>query len=165
MMVNYGIVNMEENLEIKNLYNHYVQNNENNGVNLNFAENENLFFIINHTNEKFVFKNFKSSDVLLEYLGGLDNSEYFEDISFSFDYFSNYEVKSIQNLFVEENNFSIIKVLISVFYAQMQGKYVLGYSLSLLANLLFFKMNSIKFFTTLMSSSIVFGFICTCFLI
>ena len=59
--INFGVADMDENVEIKNLYNQYLETNEKNNVNLNFAENENLFFIINNTNEKFVFKNFKTS--------------------------------------------------------------------------------------------------------
>ena len=58
--MNFGVASIEENPEIRNLYQRYIQTNENNNVNLNFDESQNLFLIINHTNEKFVFKNFKS---------------------------------------------------------------------------------------------------------
>ena len=61
MIINFGVADMDQNFEIKNLYQKYLENNEKNNINLNFDETQNLFLIINHTNEKFVFKNFKSS--------------------------------------------------------------------------------------------------------
>jgi hypothetical protein len=81
--LNFGIADLDENPELKTLYSKYLKNNEN----LNFDESENLYFIINSSNEKFVFKNFKNSQALIDYLGDLDNNEFLEDISPSVNYY------------------------------------------------------------------------------
>lgn len=78
---------MDHNPEIRNLYNNYVENKNKNNENPNFEEKENLFFIINHTAEKFTFKNFKSEEGLIDYIGGLNNNDFWEDISISVIYY------------------------------------------------------------------------------
>ena len=56
--INYGIADIDQNYEIKNLLQKYREQH-----NITLSENENLFFIINLTNEKFVFKQFKTSNL------------------------------------------------------------------------------------------------------
>jgi len=160
--LNFGVASIEENPEIKNLYTKFKETKENNNENLNFDENENLFFIINNSNEKFTFKNFKTGNALIDYLGGLDNNEFYEDISFSFEYLPNYEVKNIQNLFVEEKHFSIIKIFSQVLYSQMQSKYVLSYLVMLIFNYFVLKFDTVKFFGGMLLFSMVSGFVLIC---
>jgi hypothetical protein len=77
--INYGIADMNKNSDIKQLYERFETEK-----NISTAQsNHKLFFIINNSNEKFLFKRFDNSKEMNDYISSLDNSDFFEDISFS----------------------------------------------------------------------------------
>lgn len=58
--MNYGIADTDQNYEIRSLLAKYQTLH-----NIILKDNENLFMIINNTNERFVFKQFKTSTELI----------------------------------------------------------------------------------------------------
>jgi hypothetical protein len=81
--INYGIADINKNSDIKQLYEKFTTEK-----NIPAAQNNHkLFFIINNSNEKFLFKRFDNSKEMNDYITSLDNSDFFEDISFSVIFF------------------------------------------------------------------------------
>lgn len=68
---------MAKNKSILKLYNKYKEEKQIK------ESHDNLFLIINDTNEKFTFKSFADDEQLIDYFTHLDNSDVFEDIAFS----------------------------------------------------------------------------------
>jgi len=82
--VNYATMTLESNAELMKLYNKYhVEKSISTDVN----KNKKLFLIINDTNEKFMFKSFDDAERLNEFFTDLDNSDAFEDLALTVNYF------------------------------------------------------------------------------
>ena len=141
--LNYGIVNIEQTPEIKNLY-HKFNNKSNEANNSNTSGlaldgDKKHIFIINDTQEKFLFKSFSSPSDLSSYIEDLDNGDYFQDMNFAFKHFAEYNVNHAADLFYKERYFSITKTLINPIYSMMQGGNVLLYFLLIISNIFVLK--------------------------
>jgi hypothetical protein len=77
--INYGIADLNKNHDIKQLYEKFTKEKNVSDA----TKNHKLFLIINNSNEKFIFKRFDNSKEMSQYFSSLDNSDFFEDISFS----------------------------------------------------------------------------------
>ena len=77
--VNYGVTSLENNKRLNKLFKDFVEEKK-----LQVPkEKSKLFFIVNHTQEKFTFKWFKDEKQLKEYFEDFDKSDFFEDSQFS----------------------------------------------------------------------------------
>jgi hypothetical protein len=82
--INFGTTNLEKNPDLKAMYNKYIlDKNINDAV---LKKKSKLFLVINHTNEKFVFKWFDDDKQMTDFFTSVDNSDYFEDISLGVNY-------------------------------------------------------------------------------
>lgn len=86
-----------------------------------------------------MFKAFKSPRALGEHISDLDNSDYYEDISLAFDYFANYGIIHPADIFSEQSNFSLSRMLNSLINSQMQPSYILTYIVLAVVNVMFLK--------------------------
>lgn len=78
--VNYATMVLESNDELMKLYNKYHAEKN---IPIENNNNKKLFFIINDTNEKFMFKSFDDAQRLNEFFSDLDTSDGFEDLALS----------------------------------------------------------------------------------
>ena len=120
------------------------------------------FLIINHSNEKFVFKSFTEAKKLQHFLYNLDDLDFYEDISFSFEYFNDYDIKDISSLFNEQKIFSIKQILFMSIYAQTQVSYLIMFALIFLSGVYVLKYDSKQSFWFTINAiwaSMVFHFI------
>jgi len=103
--------------------------------NITLADNEVSVMIINDSKESFLFKNFKDPKHVSEDLAELNTPDIYEDVALGLKSISDYEIKKIPHIFIEDKIFSIVSLILSVLYAQMQGSYILAYSLILIVGL------------------------------
>lgn len=76
--INFGVTELERNPELLALYEKFIVDK-----NPQQSKEGKLMLIINHTNEKFTFKWFNNDKQIKDYFNDLDNSDHFEDVSFS----------------------------------------------------------------------------------
>lgn len=150
--LNYGIVNYDHNSHLSDLYKKFKDSESS-----SLSSNQKHFFIINDTNERFLFKSFNSPADLEEYLTDIDNSDYFQDMNFAYKYFNEFGVRHINELFIEEKYFSLTKILLSCFYALMQSSYVAAFFILFMANFYMKKFENTKFFLYMVGGSYVLG--------
>ena len=99
--------------------------------------------VINDTQEKFIFKSFKDPEMLGEFVNDINDTDYYQDVEFAFNYFGDYHVNQISEIFNEEKYFSITKIASSSLYAQMQGHYILTFFILLVLNSYVFKFDNL----------------------
>ena len=158
--MNYGYVDMKKNTNIMKLYKDYLSSKEKSEDYVNLKGKK--FLIINHSNEKFVFKSFTEAKKLQHFLYNLDDLDFYEDISFSFEYFNDYDIKDISSLFNEQKIFSIKQILFMSIYAQTQVSYLIMFALIFLSGVYVLKYDSKQSFWFTINAiwaSMVFHFI------
>lgn len=144
--VNYGYADLKKNKNLFKLYKDFLGKKEANEENAKM--NGKKFLIINLTGEKFAFKGFEDADKLENYFKNLNDLDFFEDISFSFEYFNEYEIKDISSLFNEEKIFSIKQTILSAIYAQTQPSYVALFIIIFISGIYVLKYDSTKSFVS-----------------
>lgn len=144
--INYGYVELKKNPYLMKLYKDYLSTKEKNDDYVNLKGKK--FLIINHSNEKFVFKSFTEAKKALHFLYNLDDLDFYEDISFSFEYFNDYDIKDISSLFNEQKIFSIKQILFMSIYAQSQVSYVIMFGIIFLSGVYVLKYDSKKSFVS-----------------
>lgn len=77
--LNYGLTNLEVNKVLNKLYKDFLEQKNIKEPSENFK----LLFVVNDTQERFVFKIFKDENSLNEYLSEVDKPDFFEDSQFS----------------------------------------------------------------------------------
>jgi len=141
--VNYGVTSLNKNRELKVLFEKYL---EEKNIKINPNEKSKLFLIINDTKETFTFRWFKDGALLEDYFTNLDNSDFLEDISLGFDFFANYGIREIREIFVDEKVFSFEKIIMNAIYAQKQAAYIFSFLLIFIASQTILKIQYLIFF-------------------
>jgi hypothetical protein len=108
----------------------------------NIDNKEKHLFIINDTNEKFLFKSFKTPEKMSEYLSDLENADYFQDMSLGFHYFNDFHINHVSDILNEEKYFSFTKLISNSIYSQMQTSYVVTYIILFIANIYILKFDT-----------------------
>ena len=129
--MNFGRINLSKNPDVNALFRNFLKTKKNIDE---IKPDEKHFIVINDTNEKFLFKSFAAADEMGEYINELDNPDFFQDIALAFEYFNDFAINHIVDLFVEEKYFSFMKLIMTSFYAQLQGSYLLAYLVLFLVN-------------------------------
>mmetsp|Transcript_23285 Transcript_23285/g.24228 ORF Transcript_23285/g.24228 Transcript_23285/m.24228 type:complete len:681 (-) Transcript_23285:87-2129(-) len=157
---NYGIVNIERNSKVQDLYDNFKSSTNASSESESehgsteeplpkktfpFTPQEKHLFIINDTNEKFLFKSFSSPEAMAEYLADLDDVDYFQDISLGFQYFNDYHINHVSDTLNEEKFFNLTKIIQNSIYSQMKGSYVLTYILLIIANIYYLQYENLPF--------------------
>lgn len=160
--VNYGIVNINTHHKVLELYNRVKigkdkkqEDNEESSdddqpkeikpveIKFKFNPKEKHLLVINDTNEKFIFKSFKDPEMLGEFINDIHDADYYQDTEFAFNYFADYNVNKVNEIFNEEKFFSITKIASSSLNAQMQGHYILTFFILLVLNCYVFKFENL----------------------
>jgi len=95
-----------------------------------------------------MFKSFKDPKNLGEFINDIHDADYYQDVEFAFNYFVDYNVNQINEIFDEEKYFSITKIISSSLYSQMQGHYIMTFFILLVLNIYVFKFeNIVSFFS------------------
>jgi len=75
------------------------------------------------------------------YFKNLESADNFEDMSYGFDFFQEYEVREVREIFNEEKIFSLEKIFYSSLNAQKQNTHILTFILVLAVDYFYFKKN------------------------
>lgn len=146
--VYYGYINKKLNPNVEKLFQDQtkVKNDLEDVSNINLPKDQKSVLIINDSNEKFLFKSFSNSESFGNYIGEINDVNTFQDIELGFDYFNDYGVHTISDLFYEEKYFDIIKIVMNSLYSQTQATYIFSYIAIIILNSYVLKMSSIVSF-------------------
>lgn len=78
VIVNYASADLGTHYEIDTLIKKYEEHHS-----TSFDREAGIYLVINNSNEKFVLKQFKSTEAVETFFSNLDNNETFEDVSLS----------------------------------------------------------------------------------
>ena len=137
--INYGYVDLEENQKLFNFYNTFLNNSNN-----KFKNKGKKYLIIDLINEKFLFRAFEDSKIAESFFKHISDLEFYEDISIAFQYFSDYNVKDISNLFNIHKILSIQQLFFRCLYYHIKISYLSMYLLIFLSTVFIFKYNENK---------------------
>ena len=147
--INYGYVNLNDNENLFNFYNTYLNSTEN-----QFNKKGKKYLIIDQNNEKFLFKSFDNSINAENFFMHISDIDYYEDISMAFQYFSDFNIRDISNLFNIHKILSIKQIFLMCLYSQTKFSYISMYVLIFFSTIYILKYNGNKAFTFVVYSFI-----------
>ena len=147
--INYGYVNLNDNENLFNFYNTYLNSTEN-----QFNKKGKKYLIIDQNNEKFLFKSFDNSINAENFFMHISDIDYYEDISMAFQYFSDFNIRDISNLFNIHKILSIKQIFLMCLYTQTKFSYISMYVLIFFSTIYILKYNGNKAFTFVVYSFI-----------
>ncbi len=140
--INYGYVNLNDNENLYNFYNTYLNSTDN-----QFNKKGKKYLIIDQNNEKFLFKSFDNSINAENFFMHISDIDYYEDISMAFQYFSDFNIRDISNLFNIHKILSIKQIFLMCLYTQTKFSYISMYVLIFFSTIYILKYNGNKAFT------------------
>ena len=147
--INYGYVNLNDNDNLFNFYNIYL-----NSTDTHFNKKGKKYLIIDQNNEKFLFKSFDNSINAENFFMHISDIDYYEDISMAFQYFSDFNIRDISNLFNIHKILSIKQIFLMCLYTQTKFSYISMYVLIFFSTIYILKYNGNKAFTFVVYSFI-----------
>ena len=147
--INYGYVNLNDNENLFNFYNTFLNSTEN-----QFNKKGKKYLIIDQNNEKFLFKSFDNSINAENFFMHISDIDYYEDISMAFQYFSDFNIRDISNLFNIHKILSIKQIFLMCLYTQTKFSYISMYVLIFFSTIYILKYNGNKAFTFVVYSFI-----------
>ena len=147
--INYGYVNLNDNENLFNFYNTFLNSTEN-----QFNKKGKKYLIIDQNNEKFLFKSFDNSINAENFFMHISDIDYYEDISMAFQYFSDFNIRDISNLFNIHKILSIKQIFLMCLYSQTKFSYISMYVLIFFSTIYILKYNGNKAFTFVVYSFI-----------
>ena len=147
--INYGYVNLNDNDNLFNFYNIYL-----NSTDTHFNKKGKKYLIIDQNNEKFLFKSFDNSINAENFFMHISDIDYYEDISMAFQYFSDFNIRDISNLFNIHKILSIKQIFLMCLYSQTKFSYISMYVLIFFSTIYILKYNGNKAFTFVVYSFI-----------
>ncbi len=140
--INYGYVNLNDNENLYNFYNTYLNSTDN-----QFNKKGKKYLIIDQNNEKFLLKSFDNSINAENFFMHISDIDYYEDISMAFQYFSDFNIRDISNLFNIHKILSIKQIFLMCLYTQTKFSYISMYVLIFFSTIYILKYNGNKAFT------------------
>ena len=147
--INYGYVNLNDNENLYNFYNTYLNSTDN-----QFNKKGKKYLIIDQNNEKFLLKSFDNSINAENFFMHISDIDYYEDISMAFQYFSDFNIRDISNLFNIHKILSIKQIFLMCLYSQTKFSYISMYVLIFFSTIYILKYNGNKAFTFVVYSFI-----------
>ena len=147
--INYGYVNLNDNENLYNFYNTYLNSTDN-----QFNKKGKKYLIIDQNNEKFLLKSFDNSINAENFFMHISDIDYYEDISMAFQYFSDFNIRDISNLFNIHKILSIKQIFLMCLYTQTKFSYISMYVLIFFSTIYILKYNGNKAFTFVVYSFI-----------